>query len=76
MTWQAKESLFISYLLTFWKTSQFRVVQPRRASIRELSAFHSMDYLECLEQVKNCDDCEEVENSASEYGLGMLKVTC
>ena len=34
-----------------------------------------MDYLECLEQVTNCDDCEEAENIASEYGLGMLKVT-
>lgn len=74
MTWWVKEKfVHISYPSTFWKTSQFRVVQPRRASIRELSAFHSMDYLECLEQVTNCDDCEEVENSASEYGLGMLK---
>jgi len=47
-----------------------RVVQPRRASVRELSAFHSLDYIECLEQVTNGDECEEGEHVASEYGLG------
>lgn len=49
-----------------------RVVQPRRASIRELSAFHSLDYIECLEQLANDNECEEVEDVASEYGLGMI----
>jgi len=49
-----------------------RVVQPRRASVRELSAFHSLDYIECLEQVTNGDECEEGEHVASEYGLGMI----
>ena len=49
-----------------------RVVQPRRASVRELSAFHSLDYIECLEQVANDDECEEEERVASEYGLGMI----
>ena len=51
--------------------SQNRVVQPRRASVRELSAFHSLDYIECLEQVTNDDECEDMGNVASEYGLGM-----
>ena len=48
-----------------------RVVQPRRASVRELSAFHSLDYIECLAQLASDDECEEVEDVASEYGLGM-----
>ena len=51
-----------------------RVVQPRQASVRELSAFHSLDYIECLEQVTNDDKCEEMEHVASEYGLGMIHV--
>lgn len=54
----------------FITISQNRVVKPRRASSQELSAFHSFAYIECLEQLTN-DDCEEVEEEASEYGLGM-----
>ncbi|KAJ7394883.1 Histone deacetylase 8 [Desmophyllum pertusum] len=46
------------------------VVQPRRASARELSAFHSLDYIECLKQLTSGDDCEEIEEMPSEYGLG------
>ena len=49
-----------------------RVVQPRQASVRELSAFHSLNYIECLEQATSDDSCEEVEHVASEYGLGMI----
>ncbi|XP_068690376.1 histone deacetylase 8-like [Montipora foliosa] len=47
-----------------------RVVHPRRALVRELSAFHSMDYIECLKQVTNSNDCAEVENATAEHGLG------
>ena len=46
-----------------------RVVQTRHASVRELSAFHSLDYIECLKQVTNDDKCEEMEHVASEYGF-------
>ena len=52
----------------------YRVVQPRRASARELSAFHSLDYIECLKQLTSGDDCEEIEEMPSEYGLGMSAI--
>ena len=52
-----------------------RVVQPRQASVRELSAFHSLDYIECLEQLRNDNECEEMEDVASEYGLGTIALT-
>ena len=62
--------LQVTYLIVI-HVSLNRVVQPRQASVRELSAFHSLDYIECLEQVTNNDNCEEMEHMASEYGLGM-----
>ena len=52
-----------------------RVVQPRQASVGELSAFHSLDYIECLEQLANDDEDEKVADMASECGLGMIAPT-
>jgi len=51
-----------------------RIIQPRRATVHELSAFHSMDYIECLQKLTNCDDCEEMEETASDYGLGLFNI--
>ena len=64
--------LYIQLLLLFYIYCVFRVVHPRRALVRELSAFHSMDYIECLKQVTNTcsNDCAEVENATAEHGLG------
>lgn len=51
-----------------------RVVKPRQASAHELSAFHSLDYVKCLEKLSsNCND-EEMEETAGEYGLGMSEI--
>jgi len=59
--------------MDYWKISEClcRVVQPRWASVSELSAFHSVDYIKCIEKITSCEDCEELEDLASsEYGLG------
>lgn len=35
-----------------------------------------MDYIECLQKLTNwaCDDCEEMEETASDYGLGLFNI--
>ena len=64
-------TFFKLFLLLKFEAFGFRLVEPRSASVSELAAFHSMDYIECLEQVTNCSDCEEiVDIAAAEYGIG------
>lgn len=59
----------LTRMSTFWG-----VVKPRQASAHELSAFHSLDYVKCLEKLSsNCND-EEMEETAGEYGLGMSEI--
>ena len=50
----------------------FRVVPARKASAQELMAFHSTEYVECLEKLSTCDDYQEIEDDLAEFGLGML----
>ena len=33
-----------------------------------------MDYIEFLQTLTNCDDCEEMEETASDYGLGLFNI--
>lgn len=33
-----------------------------------------MDYIECLQKLTNGDDCEEMEETASDYGLGLFNI--
>lgn len=33
-----------------------------------------MDYIECLQKLTSCDDYEEMEETASDYGLGLFNI--
>ncbi|XP_044178345.1 histone deacetylase 8-like isoform X1 [Acropora millepora] len=66
-----RATLTHSLIKAYGLLENVRLVQPRPASVSELAAFHSMHYIECLEQVTNCSDCEEiVDIAAAEYGIG------
>lgn len=65
-----RASLTHTLIVAYGLLENTRIVEPRQASAHELSAFHSLDYVKCLEKLaSNCDD-EEMEETAAEYGLG------
>ena len=48
---------------------RLRVVTPRRATFKDLAAYHTRDYLEMVLGGGNGDENGEAENTTSEFGL-------
>ena len=45
------------------------MISPRPAREDEITSFHSMDYVECLQTLSSEEDSEKFEEEAEMYGL-------
>ncbi|XP_078001400.1 histone deacetylase 8-like [Glandiceps talaboti] len=65
-----RASMVHSLLEAYNLLDNMTVVKCRRASVHELTAFHTTDYVEYLQRINDEDDSEKVDETSQEYGMG------